>query len=88
MLWVSTSNDLRYDAVRDLADMAAEDIQVYPPVSSQGGWAQLPMSRDIAAYCCSASIPSCIPMSLPGPISLVSPHEGRIAVPNRQAVSM
>lgn len=35
VLWVSTSNDLRYDAVRDLADMAAEDIQVYPPVSQK-----------------------------------------------------
>jgi hypothetical protein len=34
VLWVSTSNDLRYDARRDLADLGVgEDaIPVYPPV--------------------------------------------------------
>jgi hypothetical protein len=33
VLWVSTSNDLRFDARRDLKDMGAEaDIPVYPPV--------------------------------------------------------
>jgi hypothetical protein len=36
VLWVSTSNDLRFDARRDLKDMGAEaDIPVYPTVSLQ-----------------------------------------------------
>lgn len=32
VLWVSTSNDLRYDARRDLGDLRANDIPVFPPV--------------------------------------------------------
>ena len=32
VLWVSTSNDLRYDAVRDLADLNAAHIPVHPKV--------------------------------------------------------
>ena len=31
-LWISTSNDLRYDAVRDLGDVGARGIQVWPEV--------------------------------------------------------
>ncbi|KAK9864646.1 hypothetical protein WJX84_000197 [Apatococcus fuscideae] len=30
VLWVSVSNDLRYDAVRDLSDIGARSINVYP----------------------------------------------------------
>lgn len=30
VLWVSTSNDLRFDARRDLADVGASDIQCFP----------------------------------------------------------
>ncbi len=35
MLWVSTSNDLRYDARRDLSDLGVDEstIPVLPPVS-------------------------------------------------------
>lgn len=36
-LWLSTSNDLRYDAVRDLTDVGAEHIKVYPEVRSPCG---------------------------------------------------
>ncbi len=32
VLWVSVSNDLRYDAVRDLEDIKAANIGVYPRV--------------------------------------------------------
>lgn len=28
-IWVSVSNDLKYDAERDLGDIGAKDIQVY-----------------------------------------------------------
>ena len=31
-LWLSVSNDLRYDAVRDLSDVGAKDIKVFPEV--------------------------------------------------------
>ena len=34
-LWLSTSNDLRYDAVRDLSDVGADKIKVYPEVSAK-----------------------------------------------------
>ena len=30
VLWVSTSNDLRFDAVRDLDDLGVKNIGVYP----------------------------------------------------------
>ena len=37
ILWLSTSNDLRFDACRDISDMeAAEYIPVHPKVGS--GW--------------------------------------------------
>lgn len=32
-LWLSVSNDLRFDAERDLADVGAADIPVFPKVS-------------------------------------------------------
>ena len=32
VLWVSTSNDLRYDARRDLEDLGAANIPLNPPV--------------------------------------------------------
>ena len=31
-LWISVSNDLRYDARRDLDDVDAQAIEVYPMV--------------------------------------------------------
>lgn len=31
-LWISVSNDLRYDAQRDLKDVNAKNIQVWPEV--------------------------------------------------------
>ena len=34
-LWVSVSNDLRYDAVRDLTDVGAPEIKVWPEVCSR-----------------------------------------------------
>jgi hypothetical protein len=35
ILWVSTSTDLKYDAERDLADVAASDIPVHPKVRTR-----------------------------------------------------
>ena len=35
-LWISTSNDLRYDAVRDLSDVGARQIHVWPEVQLRG----------------------------------------------------
>ena len=32
VLWVSVSQDLRYDAVRDLRDVGADDVAVFPQV--------------------------------------------------------
>ena len=32
VLWLSVSNDLRFDAERDLADVGAADIPVFPKV--------------------------------------------------------
>jgi hypothetical protein len=37
ILWVSTSTDLKYDAERDLADVGAAHIPVFPEVRPRGG---------------------------------------------------
>ena len=46
VLWISVSNDLRFDAERDLADVGAANIPVFPKVL----FADHPYTTCIIAY--------------------------------------
>lgn len=46
MLWVSVSNDLRFDAIRDLDDIGARHIRVWPEVKDLVNIHTLPFTDD------------------------------------------
>ena len=52
VLWLSVSNDLRFDAERDLADVGAKNIPVFPKV--------LPHSFCCPLHVVSSAIVSCL----------------------------
>lgn len=50
-IWVSVSNDLKYDSERDLNDIGASKIDVYP-LSKVGINSLLLLNRVILSFCC------------------------------------